>query len=104
MVPANAKTATATSVSNAFLNPNSVAAKLAQATAFGGVTSAAPISAAAGHDDHAPPGEFHDVEHVNTLTHIPFLQNTGYCSKPNEFTEFDNIDYPLVPDWPYGSA
>jgi hypothetical protein len=41
MVPANAKTATATSVSNAFLNPNSVAAKLAQATTSGGVTSAA---------------------------------------------------------------
>jgi hypothetical protein len=42
VVPANAKqTATATSVSNALLNPNSVAAKLAQATTFGGVTSAA---------------------------------------------------------------
>jgi hypothetical protein len=41
MVPANAKTATATSVLNAFLNPNSVAAKLVQATTFGGVTLAA---------------------------------------------------------------
>ena len=44
-----------TAVSNAYLNPNSVAAKLAQATTSG-------------------------------------------CSKPNEFTEFDNIDYSLLPD------